>query len=560
MAMVLNQLTLNNIIIESRENDHFINATQLCKANNKLFGNWIDQKSSKELIKALEDTLKNELEISTQMNNNLKNSNIGIPILDRSTQIHNNSKLTKVKVIDVKVGGNHSGSWIHPDLAIPLAQWVSPPFSIQVTKWIRELLITGSVSIESQKTNQQLIELTKKLAIKDKELEDARLGNLKLTNKVLNVRPFENNGWVYICTNNEWACKNVFRIGKTTNIDNRMKNYRSASLSDEKMKYVFLYETNHMDALETLLRNVLIKFREDTKADQYILHWNILEPFVKNICNIFTNQIMTASNNLIQENEEISEESYIPIGIDPKDVNIDNIDKIQKNSKLSYYEQIMYIVNIYKDEGAELLTPKEEISRIYDNVVLKCNHKEWAVQVGSLTRKQSWGCHACALILKEKDYGDDYESDNYKLLMSTVNKYADARVLTKKKFIRVITDKITLKCPHKTWDTNVEAVAVLEHWKCGSCKNLLNEDSDETDIPLYIGGHLANQYYKLLLEQALKYPNSQILTPKEKITKGLDRVEIQCPHKTFESSVVSVARNGRWNCRYCKPTVRKKNK
>jgi hypothetical protein len=29
--------------------------------------------------------------------------------------------------------------WIHPDLAIQLAQWISPIFALQVSKWIREL-------------------------------------------------------------------------------------------------------------------------------------------------------------------------------------------------------------------------------------------------------------------------------------------------------------------------------------------------------------------------------------------------------------------------------------
>jgi hypothetical protein len=39
------------------------------------------------------------------------------------------------EVIDIKNGGNHSGSWIHPDLAVQLAQWISPKFALQVSRW-----------------------------------------------------------------------------------------------------------------------------------------------------------------------------------------------------------------------------------------------------------------------------------------------------------------------------------------------------------------------------------------------------------------------------------------
>jgi len=422
--------------------------------------------------------------------------------------------------------------------------------------WVFEEVLPSIRKLGQEKYLKQLEENKELLAIKDKELEDARLGNLKLTNKILNVRPFENNGWIYICTKDEWACKNVFRIGKTIRINDRIKDYRVGTLSDEKIYCVFKHETNHVDLLETILRNILSQFREDPKADQYILHWNILESYIKNICNIFTNQIMTATNNLIKKNEEISEESIIPDKISLDDIN-DIANKIYKHSKESYYDTIIRIVNQY--EGAELLTPKEKVNYLNDDVEFKCEHKKWAVQVRTLTRKSSWSCHKCVTLLKGKKY-IEFESENYKLLMLTVNNYEGAEVLTEKQFINVWTDKIKIKCPHMTWDTNVEAVAVIEKWRCEDCKYLKNLDSDETDKPLFIGGHKANDYYKLLQETAAKYPNSQILTPKEKITKGTHRVEIQCPHKTWETKVSSVAKKGHWDCKKCKPPNRKNNK
>jgi hypothetical protein len=96
-------ITLNNIVIQSRPSDNFINATQLCKAGGKYFTDWYRLDSTKELVKELDTNL---------------NSNINL--------------------VDTKKGRYNSGSWIHPDLVVPLAQWINPTFAIQVSIWINE--------------------------------------------------------------------------------------------------------------------------------------------------------------------------------------------------------------------------------------------------------------------------------------------------------------------------------------------------------------------------------------------------------------------------------------
>lgn len=99
--MELQTLTYNNMVIESRSSDNFINATQLCKAGGKHFKHWYALDSTKELINMLDGNLK-----------------VGIPTF---------------KSVDVKKG-RYGGSWIHPDLAVQLAQWISPMFAIQVSR------------------------------------------------------------------------------------------------------------------------------------------------------------------------------------------------------------------------------------------------------------------------------------------------------------------------------------------------------------------------------------------------------------------------------------------
>jgi hypothetical protein len=96
----MSSIIYNNINITLRE-DGFISATQMCKSGRKKFNDWYRLLSTQELIKSVEEEY-------------------------------------KIKIIDIKVGGNHSGTWIHPDLAVPLAQWISPLFSAKVSKWIGE--------------------------------------------------------------------------------------------------------------------------------------------------------------------------------------------------------------------------------------------------------------------------------------------------------------------------------------------------------------------------------------------------------------------------------------
>ena len=134
------EITLNGISVLARE-DGFINATAMCKAGKKLFGNWYKSEPTKELIKALEEKIKNNCDIHNQ-----------------KSDIHNEYH----KIIHINKGNSSSfsqGSWIHPDLAVHLAMWISPSFGIQVSSWVRELALTGSVIVGNEKTHQQLVAL-----------------------------------------------------------------------------------------------------------------------------------------------------------------------------------------------------------------------------------------------------------------------------------------------------------------------------------------------------------------------------------------------------------------
>jgi hypothetical protein len=103
-------------------NDGMINATALCTAGNKLIGHYLENKQTKAYLEALE-------------------SNIGIPILE---------------LIQVKTGGDHSGTWVHRKIGYHLAQWISPQFAVKVSNILDELFVSGSVVIGQEKTSQHI--------------------------------------------------------------------------------------------------------------------------------------------------------------------------------------------------------------------------------------------------------------------------------------------------------------------------------------------------------------------------------------------------------------------
>lgn len=99
----------NEVQIPQRSDDGYINATKMCQAGGKLWGNFWQLQATQDFVSALA-------------------LDIGIPI----------SKL----VVKVQGRGDvvEQGTWVHPDLAIELARWISPEFAILTNRWAREII------------------------------------------------------------------------------------------------------------------------------------------------------------------------------------------------------------------------------------------------------------------------------------------------------------------------------------------------------------------------------------------------------------------------------------
>lgn len=104
--LVLVPHTYQGALIQQRTADGYINATAMCRASGKEWANYHQNGTTKAFLAALEGSL-------------------GIP----RNQI----------IQSIMVGANDTrGTWVHPQVAIHLAQWLSPEFAVKVSQWLVE--------------------------------------------------------------------------------------------------------------------------------------------------------------------------------------------------------------------------------------------------------------------------------------------------------------------------------------------------------------------------------------------------------------------------------------
>lgn len=99
-------------VVDQRQVDGYINATAMCKAAGKLMADYRRLGTTVAYLEELE-------------------SDMGIPI----------SELVQtIKGGDPKL----QGTWVHPQVAINMAQWLSPRFAVQVSKWVHTWMSGGA--------------------------------------------------------------------------------------------------------------------------------------------------------------------------------------------------------------------------------------------------------------------------------------------------------------------------------------------------------------------------------------------------------------------------------
>jgi hypothetical protein len=108
--------TLNNISVGQRAEDGYLNATAMCKAAGKRFHDYQRLDTTDAFLLAL-------------------SAETVIPV---------------TRLINSLRGGNGpQGTWVHPKVAIHLAQWLSPEFAVAVSTWVFDWLSGKTVPVRA---------------------------------------------------------------------------------------------------------------------------------------------------------------------------------------------------------------------------------------------------------------------------------------------------------------------------------------------------------------------------------------------------------------------------
>lgn len=102
-SLTLIQHRVSDTVVEQRSADGYINATALCNVANKRWYNYVRNETTGHFLRALEAK-------------------------------------TRIRVVEliqeVRDSSGIASTWIHPKVAIHLAQWLSAEFAVQVSEWV----------------------------------------------------------------------------------------------------------------------------------------------------------------------------------------------------------------------------------------------------------------------------------------------------------------------------------------------------------------------------------------------------------------------------------------
>ena len=218
-------LELNeSYVIHYRNEDCYINVIDLCNAGEKKFSEWYSLSESKTFIKLL-------------------SSQIGIP---------------EYKIIERK----EQTVFVHPKIAINIAQWISLEFGLKVSNWIYELMITGKVI-----TNTVAY---KKLQKKNKEQEVTIKNLRKKYNKCQPRQQIKESFVIYILTTPSLEKERRYILGKASNLTTRLTCYNKT----DEHKVVYHQSCGDKETMGIVEQTVFYKlrnYRERANRERFIL-------------------------------------------------------------------------------------------------------------------------------------------------------------------------------------------------------------------------------------------------------------------------------------------------
>jgi hypothetical protein len=153
--------------------------------------------------------------------------------------------------------------WVHPQVAINIAQWISPQFDVKVSGWVYEIMMTGKVDITNTTSFKQL----------QKENKDHKIKIQYLTKKYVKEQPlikYEERNVVYILTTKLMKKDRRYILGKATNLTNRLSTYNKSD-EHEVIYYQQCGSEETMSLVENMVFMYLKDYREQANRERFLL-------------------------------------------------------------------------------------------------------------------------------------------------------------------------------------------------------------------------------------------------------------------------------------------------
>ena len=109
-SLELIERRIQHSVIQQRSSDGYINASALCSAAGRQWYHYRREETAGGFLRAL-------------------GKNLSLTEAELTQTVQNSDNTTAV--------------WVHPQVALHLAQWLSPEFAVQVTQWVQEWLTGG---------------------------------------------------------------------------------------------------------------------------------------------------------------------------------------------------------------------------------------------------------------------------------------------------------------------------------------------------------------------------------------------------------------------------------
>ena len=218
--------------IEHREEDGYINVTNLCKAGNKKFYGWHRLDKTKTFLR----------------------------LLSAEAQICASA------LIKTNKGGNNKDqqcTWVHPQVAINIAQWISPAFDLKVSGWVYEIMMTGKVDITNTTSYKKLQEENKQKSMRIQYL----------TKKYVKSQPraqYKERNVIYVLTTALMKKERLYILGKANNLTHRLSTYNKSD-EHEVIYYQECGDEETMALVETTVFHQLKEYREQANRERFIL-------------------------------------------------------------------------------------------------------------------------------------------------------------------------------------------------------------------------------------------------------------------------------------------------